>query len=192
MMEDLLLGWNMLYWQKYLQAGSVDCNCTISSETQRMFNYKITIILLYFCEGIAKLHTSTDCIRNKFVRYKHKGQRCLHVCDWWLRTIFGTQCVQRFYDYLRAKCHKPNCNVSLNSAVKGAAKQIFVVHNLITSYCIRIQSKQKQHVSAGSIIYHTQFHKPQIKCRSSRSCLASSPVSHISNINMADGRTSHN
>jgi len=59
-----------------------------------MFDLKITIVLLYFCVGIAKLHISTDCLYNKFVRYKHKGSQRLHICDWWLRTIVGTQCVQ--------------------------------------------------------------------------------------------------
>jgi len=26
-----------------------------------MFDFKITIVLLHFCVGIAKLHISTDC-----------------------------------------------------------------------------------------------------------------------------------
>jgi len=60
-----------------------------------MFDFKITIVLLYLCVGIAKLHISTDCLYNTFVRYKLKGSsRGLHIWDWWLRTIVGTQCVQ--------------------------------------------------------------------------------------------------
>jgi hypothetical protein len=62
----------------------------------------------------------------------------------------------------------------------GKLNKIFGDHQLFTSYSTKIPSKQKLHISARSIIYHTQFHKPQTKCRRSRSRLTSSPVSHIS------------